>query len=131
MHVYPFTADFTLGCGGPELGGTIDLATTKPLPPPGAGATSGTVESGPVDGGVVIGGWAEVDAPTPTCVLITDASGRIVGGGAVGIPRADVSQKLGGTGRAGWEAVAEPGLHNGVVLVLAGGQTYRITSSMK
>lgn len=129
MHVYPFTSDFTLGCGGPELGSAINLSAAQPLPPPGSGATSGTVESGPVVGGVVLSGWAEVDANAPTCVLVTDANGLVVGGGAVGLPRPDVSQQIGGTGRAGWQAVAEPGVRNAVVLVLANGHAYRITSS--
>ncbi|HVV20882.1 MAG TPA: hypothetical protein VHF06_15710 [Pseudonocardiaceae bacterium] len=129
MHVYPFTSDFTLGCGGPELGTRIDLRAVKPLPLPGSGGTSGVVETGPVDGGVVIGGWAQINGQAAGCVLVTDAAGTVVGGGAVGLPRADVSQKLGGTGRAGWQAVARPGLHDGVILVRADGRYYRVASA--
>ncbi|MFC6088329.1 hypothetical protein [Saccharothrix lopnurensis] len=129
MGVYPFTDDFTLGCGGPELGSRIDLANAAELPPPGQDQqTSGAVESGAVTGGTEVNGWAMVGGRTPDCVLVTDRGGTVVGGGAVGLPRRDVLQVVNGTGRAGWRAVAGPGTEDGVVLVASGGRLYRITT---
>ena len=129
MGHYPFNDDFTLGCGGPELGSRVDLASATALPPPGQDQpTAGAVETGEVKGGVEVGGWAMVAGNTPDCVLITDQGGTVVGGGAVGIPRRDVTQIVTGTGRSGWRAVAKPGTEDGVVLVASGGRLYRITT---
>ncbi|MFD1147831.1 hypothetical protein [Saccharothrix hoggarensis] len=128
MGVYPFTPDFTLGCGGPELGSRVDLASAKemPLPAYGGGLTTGAVEAGPVVGDSQISGWAVVDGNAADCVLVVDQSGEVVGGGAVGVPRGDIMQFTRATGRAGWVAVAAPGTADGVVLVLADGVLYRL-----
>ncbi len=128
MGVYPFTDDFTLGCGGPELGSRVDLASAKQLDLPayGGGLTTGAVEAGPVVGDAQISGWAVVDGRAADCVLVVDQAGEVVGGGAVGVPRGDIMQFTRATGRAGWVAVAKPGTQDGVVLVLAGGVLYRV-----
>lgn len=129
MKAYPFTDDFTIGCQGPELGSTVDLKTAKDLPPPkfNAGKTMGAVETGPVKGDTEIMGWAQVNGKAADCVLVTDQTGLVVGGGAVGLPRGDVRDVIwAGSGRSGWAAVAKPGATDLIVLVKAEGQLYRI-----
>jgi len=127
LHVYPFTEDFTLGCRGPELGSSVNLGEVPDLPGPAPDKkTAGAVETGEVVGDADILGWAMVDGATPDCVLVVDAAGKVVGGGAVGLPRRDVLQVVNATGRAGWRAVAAPGTKGGTVLVSSHGQLYKI-----
>ncbi|WP_346126963.1 hypothetical protein [Lentzea roselyniae] len=131
LKAYPFTDDFTLGCHGPELGTTVDLKTAKDLPAPKfeSGSTMGAVETGEVRGDTEITGWAQVNAKSVDCVFITDQTGLVVGGGAVGLPRPDVREVISnGSGRSGWAAVAKPGTKDLIVLVSAEGQLYRIVT---
>jgi hypothetical protein len=129
---YPFTSDFTLGCGGPELGGTLDLASVPVLAGPGRGASGGYVESGPVVGDTVLSGWAVVDGRRPDCVIVLDSENHIVGGGFVGTPRPDVAtaMKIPDLG-TGWHAVAAPGATKPQVVVLSGGRAYRLAVTPK
>lgn len=131
MRVYPFTDDFTLGCGGPELGGSVDLAAVRDLPGPGGRATTvGHIDSSaPLVGDVEISGWAMIDGKQAQCVLVVDQAGVVVGGGAVGIPRQDVlsSGVAWGTGRSGFQAVARPGTADLQVLLLRDGAFHRVT----
>ncbi|OOC05234.1 hypothetical protein [Amycolatopsis azurea] len=132
--IYPFTPDFTLGCGanGPELGTAIDVSRAAVLPavaPPTGERTAGFIEASTVSGDRKLIGWAFIDGEQADCVLVTDSSGTVVGGGAVGLPRRDVSTGFDHvTGRAGWEAVAKPGLKDGLVFVSREGRLYRIAS---
>ncbi|MFE9744189.1 hypothetical protein ACFYOT_04735 [Saccharothrix saharensis] len=131
LRAYPFSDDFTLGCRGPELGSTVDLAGARELPAPkyDSGRTMGAVETGAPIGDTEILGWAQVDGRMVDCVLVVDRSGLVVGGGAVGLPRPDVRDVLPtGSGRSGFSAVAEPGREDLVVVVSSGGTLYRITT---
>ena len=128
LRAYPFTDDFTLGCGRYELGSLVDMSQVEELPgPKGSAKTAGAVETGPVRGDVKILGWAVVNGNAPDCVLVVNGGSEVVGGGAVGLPRKDVVDTVHATGRAGWHAVAEPGTHDAVVLVSSGGKLYRTT----
>ncbi|MFE6609781.1 hypothetical protein [Amycolatopsis sp. NPDC057786] len=131
LGVYPFTPDFTLGCGagGPELGSRIDVAATPVITAaPNAERTAGFIESPAVTGDTTLTGWAFLGGEQPDCVLVTDAAGTVVGGGAVGLPRRDVATEFGTiTGRAGWEAVARPGLKDGLVFASREGRLYRLS----
>lgn len=128
MGIYPFTADFTLGCGGPELGSRIDPATVRDLPGPWGGHnTAGHLDTAAgVVGDTELSGWAMIDGQQADCVLVTDAAGTVVGGGAIGLPRKDVLGTAWGTGRSGFLAVAAPGIKGGSVLVRYRGGFYRI-----
>jgi hypothetical protein len=132
LHAYPFTENFSLGCGGYELGSVVDMSQVKELPGPvGSSKTAGAVETGPVAGDDKVFGWAVIDGKSADCVMVVDEGSVVVGGGAVGVPRADVASTTHSTGRAGWHAVAKPGTNNGVVLVRSGSQLYRITLVIK
>ena len=96
---YPFNDSFSLGCGGPELGSTIDLSDADPLPAPGTRAPTEPVgvinaidDRGEAD---VITGWAtggaQRGADQVSCVLVVDGNGTVVGGGVSGQPRGDVT----------------------------------------
>ncbi|MEC3981423.1 hypothetical protein [Amycolatopsis sp. H20-H5] len=137
LGVYPFTGDFTLGCGvhggpSPELGARLDLASARPLTAAldGDALTAGVVEAAggdaKVNGDTDLRGWAFVDGDQPDCVLVTDADGEVSGGGAVGLPRRDVGVTFGVTGRAGWEATAKPSVKGGAVLAVKNGKLYRL-----
>lgn len=131
LKAYPFTDDFTLGCGGPELGSTLDLKTLKDLGGPTFGAAAmGVVESDALVGDTEITGWAQVNNKNADCVLLVDQTGLVVGGGAVGLPRPDVRELFrDGSGRTGWTAVAKPGTKDLIVVVEAAGQLYRISGT--
>jgi hypothetical protein len=128
LGAYPFTKDFTLGCGGPELGSKLNLATAPLLPAgPGHGNTGGYVESGAVVGDKVLGGWAVVQGKHPDCVLVVDSQDNVVGGGFVGLSRPDVAAALHTPDLAtGWHAVAAPHATNPQVVVMFGGKPYRV-----
>jgi hypothetical protein len=96
---YPFNDDFTLGCGGPELGDRIDLDGVKEMTPPSGGRTprqpAGTVDKVvPKPGAQLVYGWATgVDDPV-RCTVLVDSSGEIVGGGVSDRVRSDIAQQL-------------------------------------
>jgi hypothetical protein len=120
---YPFTPDFTLGCGGPELGQRVDLAAARVLPgPDSTGGSQGVVATTPIAADTVLSGWAAIDNQPPRCVVVVDGTGTIVGGGITGLARPDTPQP-------GWRAVAKPGTTNLTVLAYADGVFYRVTTS--
>jgi hypothetical protein len=128
LRAYPFNDSFSLGCKGYELGDPVDMSRVAELPGPvGSAKTAGAVETGPVRGDAEVFGWAVVDGEAADCVMVVDGGSTVVGGGAVGIPRADVASTTHSTGRGGWHAVAKPGVQDPVVLVGAGDRLYRIT----
>ncbi|OLR95569.1 hypothetical protein BJP25_00300 [Actinokineospora bangkokensis] len=103
---YPFTEDFTLGCGGPELGDRVDIAGARPLPaadPARKADPSGFMEEAQqLPGATRIRGWATGGADPIHCAAVVDGSGVVVGGGIVNQARPDVTAALpwvtGGTG---------------------------------
>ncbi|MFD9733863.1 hypothetical protein [Umezawaea sp. NPDC059074] len=128
LHAYPFNDSFSLGCKGYELGDLVDMSRVAELPGPvGSSKTAGAVETGPVRGDAKVFGWAVIDGKAADCVMVVDGGSVVVGGGAVGVPRADVASTTHTTGRGGWHAVAKPGVQDAVVLVGAGGRLYRVT----
>lgn len=110
LHAYPFTDGFSLGCGGPELGGTISLGT---------GEIRGAVTS-PLLGDALLSGWATVDGAMPDCVVVTDGSGHVVGAGVTGLPR-PTSEAPEGTG---WQAVAPASATGLTVYAVRNGRAY-------
>lgn len=106
---YPFTDDFTLGCGGPELGSTLDLDAMSPLlpargnkrPKHAAGAVEWTepADPAPFFNGKpvpVFHGWAADAADPVRCTVIVDGTGTIVGGGVSGQTRTDLALRYAG-----------------------------------
>lgn len=107
---YPFTPDFTLGCGGPELGDRIDVDDAERLSQADKSRRrdpSGFVEGNEqLDGATVVRGWATgLDDPIH-CAVVVDGDGEVVGGGIVNQTRVDVSTKLNWlSGRTGFAVV--------------------------
>jgi hypothetical protein len=128
---YPFTDDFTLGCGGLELGSTVDLDATTFLPPAkgnkrprhaaGAVEWSEPADPAPSFHGLpvpILHGWA-ADADDPVrCAVIVDGSGTVVGGGVSGITRTDVALRYAGVTPASGFAVIGPVDENSRVVVV-------------
>jgi hypothetical protein len=91
---YPFTAGFTLGCRGPELGDVVD---TDGIADGNPGAEDAPFAVGAVDtaqrtgSAVQLKGWAHVAGTTPRCAVVVDDAGVVVGGGQVGQLRPDVA----------------------------------------
>lgn len=101
---YPFNDSFSLGCGGPELGSTIDLYETTRLPQPGTrspteptGMINSVEDRGEAD---LVTGWAtggtNRNADRVRCTLVVDRTGTVVGGGVSLLPRGDVTGKYWG-----------------------------------
>jgi len=106
---YPFNDDFTLGCDGPEFGSTLNLDDMTALrgaegnkrPDRPAGAVDRTEPEDPdpfFDGKPVpiFHGWAADGTDLVRCVVITDGTGTIVGGGVSGQARSDIAYKYAG-----------------------------------
>ena len=104
LHHYPFTDDFTLGCGGPELGTKLDVNRMVPLSVAAGNRkpdhATGEVERvtprrpAPTFHGLpvpVLYGWAADPSDPVRCVVIADGAGVITGGGVSGIVRSDVA----------------------------------------
>ncbi|WP_422647152.1 hypothetical protein [Actinoalloteichus caeruleus] len=127
---YPFHDGFTLGCGGPELGDRVDLASVRELAHPEDDTeTAGYLETGPVEGDAEISGWALVDGVRADCVLVVDTSGTVIGGGMTGLNRPDLVDNLPTSEPgAGFQAVAAAGLLEGRVLVARGGSLYEVVA---
>lgn len=95
---YPFNDDFTLGCGGPELGDTIDMNGMEELGFPEGGRTPGS-PSGVVDlveekpGSQLVWGWATGVKDPVRCTVLVDTSGKVVGGGVSDRVRSDIAQQ--------------------------------------
>ncbi|WP_307795774.1 DUF2079 domain-containing protein [Amycolatopsis sp. 195334CR] len=122
LGAYPFTDEFTLGCGSYELGSSIDLGGVP------AQASQGVVDT-PVTGGALLSGWASIQGAAAECVLVVDATGTVRGGGVVGLPRPDVQAPGVAGGPVGWRAVAEPGAAALQVLVRRDGSFYSLPTS--
>jgi hypothetical protein len=101
---YPFTDDFTLGCGGPELGTKLDVSRMVPLevaagnrkPDHATGEVERVVprRPAPTFHGLpvpVLYGWAADPNDPVRCVVVVDGTGVITGGGVSGIVRPDVA----------------------------------------
>lgn len=99
LHHYPFNGTFSLGCGGPELGSTINLNDATALPRPGTRSPdrpSGMVDTieprGEAD---LLTGWATggsgEEADQVRCTLVVDGNGEVVGAGVSRLTRSDVT----------------------------------------
>lgn len=128
---YPFTSDFTLGCGGPELGSTLDRGEMTPLDAPignkrsrdPAGAVDWTepTEPAPFFHGKavpVLHGWAYDRTDPVRCVVIVDGAGEVVGGGVSGVLRTDVALRYAGVAPDAGFAVIGPVDDRGRIVVL-------------
>lgn len=106
---YPFTDDFTLGCGGPELGSELDRDEMTPLAAPignkrsreAAGAVDWTepTEPAPFFHGravPVLHGWAYDRTDPVRCVVLVNGAGEVVGGGVSGVLRTDIALRYAG-----------------------------------
>jgi hypothetical protein len=106
---YPFSADFTLGCGGPEFGTTLNrddmtaltgaAGNKAPDHPSGAVERTEPAEPDPFYDGKkvpIFHGWAAAPGEKVRCVVITDGSGTIVGGGVSGEARSDIAYRYAG-----------------------------------
>ncbi|WP_244210702.1 hypothetical protein [Amycolatopsis kentuckyensis] len=122
LRAYPFSDDFTLGCHGPEIGSHLDLATAQPTSANAAGALDAPV----MDAGAITTGWAVINGAHPDCILITDQTGTITGGGITGLPLTAKQTAAAAPGATAWQATAGP--TNGPLAVLAvqGGHLYRL-----
>ena len=104
LHHYPLNGTFSLGCGGPELGSTIDLDKTTALPLPGPRSPdqpSGLIETvQPRGDAALIVGWAtgglHQDSDQVRCTLVVDGTGKVVGGGVSRLVRSEVTAKYWG-----------------------------------
>jgi hypothetical protein len=104
LHAYPLNGTFSLGCGGPELGSTIDLDKTTALPLPGPRSPdepSGLIETvQPRGDASLIVGWAtgglHQDSDQVRCTLVVDGDGKVVGGGVSRLVRSEVTAKYWG-----------------------------------
>ncbi|MCT2581542.1 hypothetical protein [Actinophytocola gossypii] len=135
---YPFNDDFTLGCGGPELGSTLDIGAMEPLlpaegnksPDRAAGEVERTEPEDPApfyNGKTVpiLHGWA-ADAEDPVrCVVVVDGTGTIVGGGVSGIVRTDIALAYADvTPRSGFVVIGPVDQDSRVVVVHDSGATH-------
>lgn len=127
MGHYPFSDDFTLGCGGPELGTVLDRDGMKRLPM--ADKKDKTKPAGWVDkvearkDASLVRGWATgIDDPV-RCVVYIDATGKITGGGQYHLPRPDVSRALTWLpGDTGFAVIAPTDPEGRVVVILNSGR---------
>lgn len=117
LQAYPFSADFTLGCGGPELGDHIDA--------PPLTTSQGAIDGTALTADNIITGWATIDTSPPDCILVTDNTGTIVGGGITGLPRTATQPPTTPDGTA-WQAVAAPHTTGLNVIAAKNGTFYRL-----
>jgi len=104
LHAYPLNGTFSLGCGGPELGSTIDLDRATALPPPGPRSPdqpSGLIETvQPRGDASLIVGWAtggmRQESDQVRCTLVVDGDGKVVGGAVSHLVRSEVTAKYWG-----------------------------------
>ncbi|ADJ43810.1 hypothetical protein AMES_1987 [Amycolatopsis mediterranei S699] len=119
LGAYPFNDGFTLGCHGPELGSRLDLATAPP-------ASAGALDAPATDAGGITTGWAVVNGTRPDCILITDGTGTVTGGGITGLPLTPGQTPKAAPGATAWQATAGPTNGPSAVLAVQGGHLYRI-----
>jgi hypothetical protein len=124
---YPFNDDFTLGCGGPELGDTIDLAGVDRIVPPAGGRTPAS-PAGAVDkvdqkpGSQLVWGWATGVKDPVRCTVLVDSAGKVVGGGVSDRVRSDIAQQyLGINADTGFGMVGPDDPDLRVVVILESG----------
>ena len=127
MGLYPFSDDFTLGCGGPELGTQLDNAKMTPLPP--ADARNPRVAAGSVDdvepknAGVIVRGWATGVEDPVRCALVVDTTGKVTGGGLTHLSRPDVTARLSGIAAdVGFSVIAPADQADRVVIIMTSGE---------
>ncbi len=127
MGHYPFSDDFTIGCGGPELGSVLDNARMVALPP--AGARNPRSAVGSVDDveqkndGVIVRGWATGVEDPVRCAVMVDTTGKITGGGLTHLSRPDVTSKLSGIpADVGFAVIAPSNKADRVVVILESGE---------
>jgi hypothetical protein len=124
---YPFNDSFTLGCGGPELGDTIDLDGVKEMVPPQGGRTpaspAGTVDKiEPKPGSQLVWGWATGVNDPVRCTVLVDSAGKVVGGGVSDRVRSDIAQQyLGINADTGFGLVGPDDPDLRVVVILESG----------
>lgn len=94
---YPFTDDFTIGCGGPELGDRLDLDDMRPMPEAEEDQRrpAGAIDEFQTHGdSILMRGWAAGGRSDVTCVLVVDAEGKVTGAGQYHLLRPDVEDLL-------------------------------------
>lgn len=116
---YPFSPEFTLGCGdGTELGTRPDTARWRSPsvgssrePRPDGRDVQLNVEDDQVRGGArMLKGWAISGIERARCAVVLDGSGQVVGGGVVDLPRPDAEAATPGIESGlGYRAVAPAG----------------------
>lgn len=91
---YPFTDDFTLGCGGTELGSVLDADRLKQLPTPeervGVELTGEVLHTDTRNGAAVYYGWVSEWRDPSRCVVLIDGTGQVTGGGVVQVGAEDM-----------------------------------------
>jgi hypothetical protein len=124
---YPFNDDFTLGCGGPELGDRIDLDGVREMVPPAGGRTPAS-PAGTVDkveekpGSQLVWGWATGVKDPVRCTVLVDSTGKVVGGGVSDRVRSDIAQQyLGINADTGFGLVGPDDPDLRVVVILESG----------
>lgn len=125
---YPFTDDFTIGCGGPELGDRLEPADMRAMPladedEPGP---SGAVDDAETRGDTsLLRGWVTGGREDVRCVLFTDAEGEVTGGGQYHLPRPDVQSLLSwAPSDTGFAVIAPTDPAGRVVVVLDNGRMF-------
>ncbi|MGB3443436.1 MAG: hypothetical protein WBA97_32270 [Actinophytocola sp.] len=97
LHHYPYTDDFTIGCGGPELGDRLAVDEMRPMPEieEDQRRPAGEVDEFETLGDTILmRGWATGGRSDVVCVLVTDSDGKVTGGGQYHLTRPDVMKKL-------------------------------------
>jgi hypothetical protein len=125
---YPFTDDFTLGCGGPELGDRVDPddMTAMPLADEDEPGPSGAVDSADTRGDTtLLRGWVTGGHEGVRCVLFTDATGEVTGGGQYHLARPDVKTLIQWVASdTGFAVIAPTDPAGRVVVVLDNGRMF-------
>lgn len=127
MGLYPFSDDFTLGCGGPELGTRLDNAKMVALPKADARnprTAAGSVDDvEPKNDGVIVRGWATGVEDPVRCALVVDTTGTVTGGGLTHLSRPDVTAQLSGIpADVGFSVIAPADQADRVVIILESGE---------
>ncbi len=123
LQAYPFSDSFTLGCHGPELGSHLDLTTAQPKSANAAGA----LDAPSTDASAIITGWAVVNGSRPDCIVITDQTGTVTGGGITGLPLTTGQTTSAPAGATAWHATASPTNDPLMIFAVLGGHLYRIS----
>lgn len=122
---YPYTDDFTIGCGGPELGDRLDVDEMRPMPETEEDQRrpAGAVDEFETHGDTTLmRGWAVGGRSEVRCVLVVDAEGEVTGAGQYHLARPDVVDLLDwAPSDAGFAVVAPTDPAGRVVVVLEDG----------